>query len=86
MSLKKQLNLLIKRVEILGLPEADLITASEYLKYNEYGLCFDTIITQMYELEIAVNVECYILIKEIANQMQIEEQHYGFMKELITQP
>ena len=40
---------------ILGLSENDLKSAKDYLVHNELGLCFDTIITQLYEYDIEID-------------------------------
>ncbi len=74
---------LIEISKILGLNEGDLNNAREYLIYNEYGLCFDTLITQLYEFDIEINTEFYKLIVQIGELLALDEDSYSFMKELI---
>ena len=52
MSITKALLEYLGLTKNLGLPEADYNSALEFLEYNEYGLCFDNVVTQMYEYEI----------------------------------
>jgi hypothetical protein len=48
--MKKRLKALIACAKILGLPQCDLDIAGDFLINIEYGLCFETVITQMYGL------------------------------------
>lgn len=81
--LKNALLGLIEIAQILGLNETDLNNAKDYLVYNELWLCFDTIITQMYEYNIEIDNEFYELISEIGKKMNLQCESYFFMKELI---
>jgi hypothetical protein len=74
---------LIKRAKTLGLPDHDLKDAKEFLDHNEFELCFDTIITQMYEYNTEIDHEFYELIKKIGNKMNLPLENYSFMMELI---
>lgn len=74
---------LIDRAKLLGLGNQDLISAKEYLEYNEYGLCFDLIITQLYEFNIEIDKAFYSIISEIAKELDLSEESYSFMEELI---
>ncbi|MCQ9639769.1 MafI family immunity protein [Chryseobacterium sp. WG14] len=79
-------NALTRLIEIsmaLGLNDTDLNNAREYLIHNEYGLCFDTLITQLYEYDIEISIEFYELIGRIGELLNLEESFYSFMKELI---
>ena len=82
-SLKQLLEVLIDRSKFLGTYKTDVREAQELLEYNEYGLCFDTLITQMYEYDINIDRDFYSLICEIGSKLEIEEKEYNFMKELI---
>lgn len=84
--MKKILNASLKLIEVagvLGLDEIDLKNAREFLTYNEFGLCFDTIVTQMYEYDIEIDKEFYQLIAKIGEMMELEQEDYSFMQELI---
>lgn len=75
--------ILIEKAESLGLNNRDLDIAKNYLIYNEFGLCFDTVITQMYENNIEIDSEFYEQVCKIGKQMNLESENYSFMKELI---
>jgi hypothetical protein len=81
--IKDLLLVLIDLSEGKGLEFSDLIVAKDYLQHGEYGLCFDTIVTQMYEYNIGINEEFYLQIEKAANMMKIPASDYLFMKELI---
>ena len=74
---------LVEGSRILGLGETDIKNANEFFEYNELGLCFDTIITQMYENDIEIDRDFYGLICKIANEMDLSMDSYSFMNELI---
>ncbi|MCU0471329.1 MAG: MafI family immunity protein [Arcicella sp.] len=74
---------LIDGAKILGLSNADIQVAQDFLTFNELGLSFDTIITQMYEYDIEITIEYYSMISKIGESMQIPLEEYSFMKELI---
>jgi L-serine deaminase len=74
---------LIEIAKILGLDNRDLKNAEDFLMHNEFGLCFDTIITQMYEYDIEIDNEFYESISKIGEKMNLQQESYSFMKELI---
>lgn len=74
---------LIEIAKFLGLNENDLRHANDFLDHNEFGLCFDTLITQMYEYDLEIDNEIYDLISKIGKSMNLEIGSYSFMKELI---
>ena len=43
----------------LGLGNNDIKTVQDFLSNYEYGLAFDTLITQLYEYEIEINIDFY---------------------------
>ena len=81
MNTKKIISTLIKAAKELGLDDFDINNSTEFLDNREYGLAFDTIITQLYEYEI--DNEFYELIVKSAHKMEILEDEYSFMKELV---
>jgi ankyrin repeat protein len=82
-SLKDQVLSLLRIAEILGLNQRNLDNSKEYLEYNEYGLCFDILITQMHEYNIEIDNEVYLLISDIAAKMRLPAEEYSFMQELV---
>jgi hypothetical protein len=74
---------LLEGSRILGLGEYDIKNANEFFEYNEFGLCFDTIITQMYENDIEIDIVFYGVICKIASEMNLPVDNYSFMNELI---
>jgi hypothetical protein len=79
----KLLSEFIERAAILGLQEADKNLAKEYLDYNEFELCFDQVVTQLYEYNIKVDEDFYRLAETIASKLGIPETGYVYLKELI---
>jgi hypothetical protein len=82
-TLAKLILALLDAAKALGLYEVDLNNAKNLLDNREYGLSFDTIITQLYEYEIEIDQEFYNLIEVIAKRMDISQERYSFIKELI---
>jgi hypothetical protein len=80
---KKIVSALINAAEELGLGNIDINNSIELLDNMEYGLAFDTIITQLYEYEIEIDEEFYELIDKSAKKMNISNNSYSFMNELI---
>jgi len=80
---KRGLTKFLERARRLGLSDTDSETALSFLNHNEFGLCFDTVITQMYELDVRIDIEFYELIDEIGKEMNLTSNSYSFMKELI---
>jgi hypothetical protein len=82
-NINKIILVLIETAKDLGLAELDIDNATSLLDNREYGLAFDTIITQLYEYEIEIDPEFYGMIVKIAQKMKISENEYSFMEELI---
>lgn len=81
--MKKKLAALIEEAKILGLPQRDLDNANDFLINREYGLCYDTVITQLYEYDIEIDNKIYSLISKIAKDLSLSENDYLFMKDLV---
>lgn len=79
------LGLFIESSKILGLNDVDVKTAEELLAHREYGLCFDTTITQIYECNIEIDDSFYSVIIKIANKMSLPSKSFSFMKELVRE-
>lgn len=81
--MKKKLAALIEGAKILGLHQRDLDDANDFLINHEYGLCYDTVITQLYEYDIKIDNKIYSLISKIAKDLSFSENDYLFMKDLV---
>jgi len=81
--INSQIRTLAAKCRLLGLPEQDCVNANDFLQYREYGLAFDTILTQMYEFDIPIDTELYQQIETIAQRMSLSAEDYAFMAELI---
>ena len=53
----------------MGIDKTFINEAKEYFKYNEFYLCYDTILYQILEYSIKINNEDHILLCQIADQM-----------------
>ena len=82
-SLNKEMHDLISKCKSLGLPEKVCNNAISFLEYNELGLAFDTILTQMYEYDILIDSELYCQIETIGSRMSLNGKDYAYMSELI---
>nr|WP_315422814.1 MafI family immunity protein [uncultured Pedobacter sp.] len=76
---------LIASAKILGLPDIDLDYASDFLANNEYGVCCQTIMTQLYENDVEIDSNIYILISKIAKELCLPLSNYLFMEDLISE-
>jgi len=74
---------LLEYARIFGLEARYLAIAKDFLAHREYGLCFDTIIEQMYESDIPITISFYKLVAEIGILLEIPSDNYIFIKELI---
>lgn len=81
--IKDQLRSLINLAQISGLNEKDINYSKEYLEYNETGLSFDTIITQLYEYDIEIDEETYLLIVDIGARLKYPIASYSFIQKLV---
>lgn len=75
---------LIEVAQKRGLRSEVIQAAQEYLEYNEWGLAFDTIITQLYEYDFEIKEQDFKLIVDIAMKMELPEDEYIYINELIT--
>lgn len=69
----------------LGLPDADVVHATDFLRNNEQGLCFDQIVTQLYEYDIELNTDFYSLVEKAAQKLSLPVEEYSNLKELIRE-
>lgn len=83
MRTKKLTLAIIDAAKELGLAEDDIKNAKNLFENMEYGLAFDTILTQLYEYEFEIDNEFYELIKICAMKMNLAQEDYAFMHELV---
>jgi hypothetical protein len=83
-TLEKLLLNIFDTSKMLGLNSLDLKNAKDLLDNQEYGLAFDTLITQLYEYEIGIDKDFFFLLESIAKKLNIPDNEYSFMKELIN--
>lgn len=76
---------LINLAEQLGLNEKDITNAKDCLEYNELGLSFDCVITQIYEYDVAINKVFYSMVTDIASELKLPTDEYDFLLPLINQ-
>jgi len=79
----KQLSGFLFQAKSIGLPDIDYESANELLKHGEYGLCFDTIVTQLYENDVKTGHDFYADCISLAKKMGINEEDYIFIKDLL---
>ncbi|NQX82259.1 MAG: MafI family immunity protein [Flavobacteriaceae bacterium] len=80
---KKILNSLIDRFSILILNE-DIENCRELLINNEYILCYNTIVTQIYEYDKNIIQEEYDIFVYVAKKLRFKAEEYNILKELIS--
>ena len=83
--MKKIVSALIESAKTIGLNDVDINNSTELLDNREYGLAFDTVITQLYEYEIEIDGEFYEFVVELADKMKISKDKYSFMNELVRE-
>lgn len=83
MNTRKLVLTLIEKAQELGLPDDDIATAVDLLEHREYALALDTVITQLDEYEISIHREFYQLVIVIAENRQLPEDDYLFLKLLV---
>lgn len=84
-TLKNTLVTLLDHAKTLGLQVEDSKNSKEFLDHGEFGLCFDTVITQLYEYDIEIDNEFYELVARIGNKMNLPVENYSFIKKLIKE-
>ena len=83
MRLEKRLKVLLDSAKLLGLREFDESNVLEMLKYKQYNLAFEIIVTQLYEFDVEINKLFYELAVETANTLSLGDSEYLFLTELI---
>ena len=82
--IRKQLSALITRAEQFGLAVGDINVSREFLNCNEYGMCLDHVVAQLYEFEIPIDNEFYNEVEKIAILLSLPEETYSYISALIS--
>ena len=77
----KELVILANKAKDLGLNEQDISYALNYVKYREYGLAIDQILSQVAEYDINIDNSFLNLAYSLLKRMNLENE-YGYLKEL----
>ncbi len=81
-----------KKEKILGelldkfssfISDDDIVNCNEFLVNNEYLLCYDTLVTQIYEYDREITNEDYEYFENVARKLKIDINEYQILKELI---
>ncbi|GAO44444.1 hypothetical protein [Flavihumibacter petaseus] len=81
--MRRLLTEIVEKAGVSGLPKSDLDNARELLKNNEFGLCLDVVVTQVYEHEILIEFGFYELLKEAAAIIGIPCEEIDFIRKLV---
>ena len=83
MSPKQLLKSILERAVRLGLPDRDVELAREFLAIHDFGLCLDTVVTQVCEEGVRVDEEFYREVKEAAGKLGLAGEKVERVKELV---
>jgi hypothetical protein len=81
--MKKLLKSNLERAARLGLPQADVDLAREFLDIHDFGLCLDTVVTQVYEEGLRIDEEFYLEVKEAAGKLGLAGEKVERVRGLI---
>ena len=82
-STHRQLQSLIDKAKALGLPETDIKNVRDFLTIHEFGLAFDTLITQLHEHDIKSSQRFYDDVLQAGIKMQYPASAFEFLQKLI---
>jgi hypothetical protein len=81
--LQQELAELVAKATALGLPDRDVATINDMLKYDEGSEALSVLAAQLYEHTIFLDAGYYQLLQSVAEKLKLPEQEYVFAKELI---
>lgn len=81
--MKRLLKSILIRAGGLGLRQADLEVAREFLDGHEFGLCLDTIVTQLVEEGTRIDEGTYQEVMEAAKKIGLASEKVGRIRELL---
>jgi len=80
---KTRLQFLVSQAKKLGLHKTDISYAQDFLDQGEHFLCFDQVVTQLYELGISIDQSFYLSVEALARKWKLNDEEYAFLKENI---
>jgi hypothetical protein len=83
MSPKQLLKSILLKAARLGLGQADLDLAREFLDAHDFGLCLDTVVTQIYEEGVRVDEGFYLEVVEAAKKLGLAMEKVERIKGLV---
>lgn len=57
--------------------------AREMVKYNEYGVGFEIVCTQLFEYDIKISSEIYEKLEALGKSMKLKEETWNYLRALI---
>jgi hypothetical protein len=81
--MKKLLKSILERAGRLGLAQADLDLAQEFLDIHDFGLCLDTVVTQIYEEGVRIDEGFYLEVVEAARKLGLAMEKVERIKGLM---
>lgn len=73
---------LIDTAEKLGLDKLSAKDAKEYVYYKEYFLAIDTVLVQLYEYDIPINIYFLDLAYSLLKEIGFDKSEYSFLESL----
>jgi hypothetical protein len=81
--MKQTLKSILARAGALGLAQAHLDLAREFLDGHEFGLCLDTIITQVCEEGVRVDEGFFVEVAGAARKLGLAEEKVERVREML---
>ncbi len=73
---------LVSELENSLLPQ-DVQNICDFIKYNEFGVGFETLCTQLFEYDSPISAEIYSRIESVGKEIGYSENHWNYLKALI---
>jgi hypothetical protein len=86
MKTKQLLLHLLEKAKILGANENDMKDVAEMLNFGDFHLCLDTIVSQMYEHNLAIDEDFYQQVVVITAKLSLNIEKYDYIKHLVKKP
>jgi hypothetical protein len=78
------LEILIDKAQNLGLSEKYVIDAKEFIAHNEFELCIDTILENIYEYDIKVDLEFLEIVYKVLGVEKLDNKTYHDLVKKLT--
>lgn len=82
--LTKEINELLAKAINYGIGNEGINEIKEYIEFNEFGLAFEQILYELHENSIYISYEYYSEIEKVAKLMEIPENNFVHMKDMIS--